>query len=313
MAQQPRFCSQCGAQLTEGARFCGGCGATTSAPAPAETPAPAPVQPPATQAAPVAQPPATAQPAASSGNCGIWIAIAALGAVVFLLLAALVVMWMMKGKRQPPPEPPPTGTGSTTTELPPGPDEPPAPTEAKVPGVVGMAAADAELHLRDNGGFTWQYNSPRYSDKYAEGVIISQHPPPGTMAKPGDTVYIVESRGAPPPPPKKAAPTPRASDARKIVANFLDACKRADSAAAKGYCARGADGFDLDLLGQGDAQTLSFSIQSQEELSSTEYSIVAVETMLDLVDEVEFYDTWEVRVKLINGRWQVTRFGTVTP
>ena len=53
LTQQPRFCSQCGASLAEGARFCGQCGQAVLAPG--GTPVAAPVSPAAQPAAPDAE------------------------------------------------------------------------------------------------------------------------------------------------------------------------------------------------------------------------------------------------------------------
>ncbi len=84
-------------------------------------------------------------------------------------------------------------------------------SEVAVPNVLGINSAKAEQVLADVGGFNIIYNSSRYSERYAKGSIMSQSPAAGTIAHPGDAVYLAQSLGpnpTPPPRPQVTRPKP---------------------------------------------------------------------------------------------------------
>lgn len=71
-----------------------------------------------------------------------------------------------------------------------------APSNPKVPNVVGMTAADAQTALK-NAGFTpKEYQG--YSDKVASGLVITQLPAAGTEAQAGAEVGYQVSKGKAP-------------------------------------------------------------------------------------------------------------------
>jgi hypothetical protein len=86
------FCSNCGAQVSEGAAFCGNCGQPAqAAPPPQQQPAPPPVPPASAYAPPpgaYAQPPSAAPPAKKGPNWLLWIG----GGIAALILLVVVAV-----------------------------------------------------------------------------------------------------------------------------------------------------------------------------------------------------------------------------
>jgi serine/threonine-protein kinase len=63
-----------------------------------------------------------------------------------------------------------------------------------VPGVVGVAAKQAETKLAEQG-LSWQYGKPGYSEIVPEGQVLSSDPEPGGRVTNGGTVVLVLSKG----------------------------------------------------------------------------------------------------------------------
>ncbi|MDO4443563.1 MAG: Stk1 family PASTA domain-containing Ser/Thr kinase [Slackia sp.] len=70
------------------------------------------------------------------------------------------------------------------------------PEDIEVPNVVGSDQASAKSAL-EQAGFTVNVATGDYSDKYAEGVVMSQNPNGGKLSK-GETVTITISKGEDP-------------------------------------------------------------------------------------------------------------------
>ena len=70
------------------------------------------------------------------------------------------------------------------------------PEDIEVPNVVGSDKASAKSTL-EKAGFAVEVVTGEYSDKYAEGVVMSQNPNGGKLAK-GETVTIAVSKGEDP-------------------------------------------------------------------------------------------------------------------
>jgi len=63
-----------------------------------------------------------------------------------------------------------------------------------VPGVVGVAAKQAESKLAEQG-LTWEYGKAGYSEIVPEGQVLSSDPEPGGRVQNGGTVVLVLSKG----------------------------------------------------------------------------------------------------------------------
>lgn len=70
------------------------------------------------------------------------------------------------------------------------------PEDTSVPNVVGSDQASAKAQL-ESAGFTVQVETGDYSDKYGEGIVMSQSPNGGKLEK-GGTVTITVSQGQDP-------------------------------------------------------------------------------------------------------------------
>ncbi len=219
MNEQRSHCPNCGRELAPGAAFCSACGHRLGQP-----------QDQPQQAAPTT--PQAQSAAAGSTNPAIWIGLGIFALLVIVIVAAALGWWLLSTRSrhatvpttaqttaQAPATEEPTAsvetaetTAPTTTEEATTPaatvtTAPAPPAQVTVPNVIGLSSGDAEERLNSIGGFQIIYNPSRYSDQYAKGAIISQHPRGGMLAQAGDVVYIVESLGpAPAPPPRRVAP-----------------------------------------------------------------------------------------------------------
>ena len=79
------------------------------------------------------------------------------------------------------------------------------PEDTSVPNVVGSDQASAKAQL-ESAGFTVQVETGDYSDKYGEGIVMSQSPNGGKLEK-GGTVTITISQGQDPEKNKVAVPS----------------------------------------------------------------------------------------------------------
>lgn len=79
------------------------------------------------------------------------------------------------------------------------------PEDTSVPNVVGSDQASAKAQL-ESAGFTVQVETGDYSDKYGEGIVMSQSPNGGKLEK-GGTVTITVSQGQDPEKNKVAVPS----------------------------------------------------------------------------------------------------------
>lgn len=79
------------------------------------------------------------------------------------------------------------------------------PEDTSVPNVVGSDQASAKAQL-ESAGFTVQVETGDYSDKYGEGIVMSQSPNGGKLEK-GGTVTITVSRGQDPEKNKVTVPS----------------------------------------------------------------------------------------------------------
>ena len=79
------------------------------------------------------------------------------------------------------------------------------PEDTSVPNVVGSDQASAKAQL-ESAGFTVQVETGDYSDKYGEGIVMSQSPNGGKLEK-GGTVTITVSQGQDPEKNKVTVPT----------------------------------------------------------------------------------------------------------
>ena len=79
------------------------------------------------------------------------------------------------------------------------------PEDTSVPNVVGSDQASAKAQL-ESAGFTVQVETGDYSDKYGEGIVMSQSPNGGKLEK-GGTVTITVSQGQDPEKNKVTVPS----------------------------------------------------------------------------------------------------------
>ena len=79
------------------------------------------------------------------------------------------------------------------------------PEDTSVPNVVGSDQASAKAQL-ESAGFTVQVETGDYSDKYGEGIVMSQSPNGGKLEK-GGTVTITISQGQDPEKNKVTVPS----------------------------------------------------------------------------------------------------------
>ena len=79
------------------------------------------------------------------------------------------------------------------------------PEDTSVPNVVGSDQASAKAQL-ESAGFTVQVETGDYSDKYGEGIVMSQSPNGGKLEK-GGTVTITVSQGQDPEKSKVTVPS----------------------------------------------------------------------------------------------------------
>lgn len=79
------------------------------------------------------------------------------------------------------------------------------PEDTSVPNVVGSDQASAKAQL-ESAGFTVQVETGDYSDKYGEGIVMSQNPNGGKLEK-GGTVTITVSQGQDPEKNKVTVPS----------------------------------------------------------------------------------------------------------
>ncbi len=288
MVQQARYCQSCGAEISQDAAFCAKCGQAVAS---AQQPQQQQPAPPYTAPAP--------QGKSSGGTAACCILGAIVGVVLLVIVAVMAVAYFIYFR---------TTTPSATSATPPTTTTPPTTVEAEdtgaiVPDVVGLDPTSAEDALIDSGDFVVAYNDARYSDDYAEGTIIAQHPKPGTNANRGDTVYIVRSKGSAP-----APPAPSIADAEALVQKFLVAIQLADAATARSCIVPGSEPFDLDLLGQGDFDHMGFDRVEYTKHSSTHLVFKAREIMEDWETGDYFYDDWGIVMTHNGSRWQITRF-----
>ena len=68
--------------------------------------------------------------------------------------------------------------------------------EAKtdVPNIIGAGEFNAKNAIH-NAGLVWAEGTPKYSDEFAAGEVISCDPAPGTSVKPGTTITVIISLG----------------------------------------------------------------------------------------------------------------------
>ncbi len=63
-----------------------------------------------------------------------------------------------------------------------------------VPDVVGMKLEEASEYL-SNTGFNPHKADERFDQRYPQGTVVVQNPPPDAIVKPGRRVYLIVSSG----------------------------------------------------------------------------------------------------------------------
>ena len=93
------------------------------------------------------------------------------------------------------------------------------PEDTSVPNVVGSDQASAKAQL-ESAGFTVQVETGDYSDKYGEGIVMSQSPNGGKLEK-GGTVTITVSQGQDPEKNKVTVPSVTGMSQSKAINTLL--------------------------------------------------------------------------------------------